>query len=546
MAPSNNLDALLAEAEQQAAEFGDDSAEVIQHLRDLGYLNQLPFGAVNREATLSVALSEFENELLASTLISKQEIQSLKALYSDAFAEEMLRRLMDLDEGIPIKQMPQQGEVNLSSRLIHYRLGMYGLYSLNAAHTFGFTSMMGLQTLKHHLSISSNLEAVNQLANKEGVLKRILSIYGNERCLMFVHVSSNEMKDLNFETKKIRSTRDFYHRLSHDFELKPHYLAGFKRDILNRDRDKVKWEYVKGRSTDELTNFIIKVLQVHQWMDGFYEGKTDGEIGSLSLNSIADLLKFYNAGNDDDLSLKSMLYYIGKGYFVFNALTLINNYVIEDAPESRDADVIKSLTIQSGRLNESDRAKFEANLNSVLDSAKVELHQQKQKAKMGIGKRVYFGIRSFLKKLFRIGKRLIKMILHHLKKIFKQLSDFFKRILEYGKQALKSFIQGIKYIIGRLPVITETEQKLAVTHAEFMGDTLSIVSDQLTKQGIDSHYEKVQEVQRSAQFSVAIVGEVLKLLKYMLKGFVGWPILILQLAKATRTLYQKHQLIYQQ
>lgn len=138
------------------------------------------------------------------------------------------------------------------------------------------------------------------------------------------------------------------------------------------------------------------------------------------------------------------------------------------------------------------------------------------------------------------------MILHHLKKIFKQLSDFFKRILEYGKQALKSFIQGIKYIIGRLPVITETEQKLAVTHAEFMGDTLSIVSDQLTKQGIDSHYEKVQEVQRSAQFSVAIVGEVLKLLKYMLKGFVGWPILILQLAKATRTLYQKHQLIYQQ
>ncbi len=546
MAPSNNLDALLADAEQQATEFGNDSAEAIQHLRDLGYLNQLPFGAPNRDATLNAALSKFETDLLASSLLSHEEIQSLRALYTDAFAEEILRRFMDLDEGILIKQMPQQGEINLSSRLIHYRLGMYGLYALNADHAFGFTSMMGLQTLKHHLSISSNLAAVNQLANKEGVLKRILSIYGNERCLMFVEVNSSEMNQLRFEPKKVRSARDFYHQLSRDFELKPKYLAGFKRDILNRDKAKVKWEYVKGRSTDELTNFIIKVLQVHQWMDGFYEGKTDGEIGSMSLNSIADLLKFYNAGTDDDLNLKSMLYYIGNGYFVFNALTLIKNYVIEDAPDSRDEDVIKSLTMQSGRLNESDRAKFEANLNAVLDSAKVELNQQKQKAKMGIGKRVYFGIRSFLKKLFRIGKRLVKMILHHLKKIFKQLSDFFKRVLEYGKQALKSFIKGIKYIIGRLPIITENEQKLAITHAEFMGDTLTILSNQFTKQGIDFHREKVQEVQRSAQFSVALVGEVLKLLKYMLKGFVGWPILILQLAKATRTLYKKHQLIYQQ
>ncbi|MBO6794378.1 MAG: hypothetical protein JJ895_10745 [Balneolaceae bacterium] len=545
MAESENLDALLVEAEQQAAQFGDDSAEVIQHLRDLGYLNQLPFGAHNREVTLNAALSKFEAELLASEIFNKDEIQSLRALYTNAFAEEMLRKFMDLDEGIPINEMPQTGEINLSSRLIHYRLGMYGLYALNAGHAFGFTTMMGLQTLKHHLSISSNLDAVNQLANKEGVLKRILSIYGNERCLMFVHVNANEMKQLHFEPKKVRSARDFYHRLSEDFELKPKYLAGFKRDILSRHQKDVKWEYVKGRSTDELTNFIIKVLQVHQWMDGFYDGKTDGEIGSMSLNSIADLLKFYNAGNDADLPLKSMLYYIGKGYFVFNALTMINNYVIEDAPDSRDEDVIKSLTIQSGRLTESDRAKFEANLNAVLDSAKVELHQQKQKAKMGIGKRVYFGIRSFLKKLFRIGKRLVKMILHHLKKIFKQLSDFFKRVLEYGKQALKSFIQGIKYIIGRLPIITENEHKLAITHAEFMGDTFSILSDPFSKQGYDKHHEKVLEVQRSAQFSVALVGEVLKLLKYMLKGFVGWPILILQLAKATRTLYQKHQLIYQ-
>lgn len=303
---------------------------------------------------------------------------------------------------------------------------------------------------------------------------------------------------------------------------------------------------MKGRSTDELTNFIIKVLQVHQWMDGFYDGKTDGEIGSVSLNSIADLLKFYNAASKNELNLDSVLYYIGDGYFVFNALSLIKRYVIEQVPETMDEELIKKLTIQSGRLKESEKRTFEDNLSKVLSSAKIELSQDQQKQKMGVGKRIYFGIRSFLKKLFRIGKRLVKTILHHLKKIFNQLKDFFKRVLEYGKRALKSFIQGIKYIIGRLPIVSEFDRKVALSHSEFMGDTLSIFDNELSIEGIHQHKRKVREVQRSSQFSVAIVGEVLKLLKFMIKGFVGWPILILQLAKATRVLYQKHQLIYQQ
>lgn len=128
---------------------------------------------------------------------------------------------------------------------------------------------------------------------------------------MFIHIAKSAFNTLEFDPKKLRSARDFYNHLSTDFDFKPRYLAGFKRDILPRKSKDVKWEYVKGRSTDELTNFIIKVLQVHQWMDGFYDGKTDGEIGSVSLNSIADLLKFYNAASKNELNLDSVLYYIG-------------------------------------------------------------------------------------------------------------------------------------------------------------------------------------------------------------------------------------------
>jgi hypothetical protein len=546
MASSEHLDLLLKEAEQQVADFGDDSVEIIQHLRDLGYLSQLPFNVINKESTYQKALEEFEYDLIESKLFSDNAINSLRALYSEDFSEEMLRKLMDFDEGIALRKLPEMGELSLSSRILHYRLLMYGLYNFDATRAFGFVSVNAIQSLKHYLALQNGLDAVNALANKERVLKRILSIYGKERCLMFIHIPKSAFNTLEFDPKKLRSVRDFYHHLSTEFDFKPRYLAGFKRDILARKSKDVKWEYVKGRSTDELTNFIIKVLQVHQWMDGFYNGKTDGEIGSVSLNSIADLLEFYNAASKNELNLDSVLYYIGDGYFVFNALSLINTYVIEQVPETMDEELIKKLTIQSGRLKESEKRTFEDNLSKVLSSAKIELSQDQQKQKMGVGKRIYFGIRSFLKKLFRIGKRLVKTILHHLKKIFNQLKDFFKRVLEYGKRALKSFIQGIKYIIGRLPIVTEFDRKVALSHSEFMGDTLSIFDHELSIEDIHQHEQKVREVQRSSQFSVAIVGEVLKLLKFMIKGFVGWPILILQLAKATRVLYQKHQLIYQQ
>lgn len=400
MASSEHLDLLLKEAEQQVADFGDDSAEIIQHLRDLGYLSQLPFNVINKESTYQKALEEFEYDLIQSKLFSDNAINSLRALYSEDLAEEMLRKLMDLDEGIALRKLPEMGELSLSSRILHYRLLMYGLYNFDATRAFGFVSVNAIQSLKHYLALQNGLDAVNALANKEGVLKRILSIYGKERCLMFIHIAKSAFNTLEFDPKKLRSARDFYNHLSTDFDFKPRYLAGFKRDILPRKSKDVKWEYVKGRSTDELTNFIIKVLQVHQWMDGFYDGKTDGEIGSVSLNSIADLLKFYNAASKNELNLDSVLYYIGDGYFVFNALSLIKRYVIEQVPETMDEELIKKLTIQSGRLKESEKRTFEDNLSKVLSSAKIELSQDQQKQKMGVGKRIYFGIRSFLKNCF--------------------------------------------------------------------------------------------------------------------------------------------------
>lgn len=129
MASSEHLDLLLKEAEQQVADFGDDSAEIIQHLRDLGYLSQLPFNVINKESTYQKALEEFEYDLIQSKLFSDNAINSLRALYSEDLAEEMLRKLMDLDEGIALRKLPEMGELSLSSRILHYRLLMYGLYN---------------------------------------------------------------------------------------------------------------------------------------------------------------------------------------------------------------------------------------------------------------------------------------------------------------------------------------------------------------------------------------------------------------------------------
>ncbi|HAA24026.1 MAG TPA: hypothetical protein DCP28_36585, partial [Cytophagales bacterium] len=143
------LESILQEAEAQLEKLPDtDGAELMQYYRDLGYLPPTYMATPGGKATLQKADVAFKRDLRASGLFTPAQLQKLRLMHRDSFLLEALRLLMDFDEGTPLPRMPEVGEVSLLSRLVHYRLFIYGLYAHKVDRPFGGADQPGRKQLR--------------------------------------------------------------------------------------------------------------------------------------------------------------------------------------------------------------------------------------------------------------------------------------------------------------------------------------------------------------------------------------------------------------
>lgn len=534
----DHINSFLAEADLKIAELDDGNAELIQHLTDLGYLTD--WGNTVPESTEAIerATQKFELELRQSQLYTKKELLFLELMYISEVWLEVLRKIMDFDEGLCITELPSLGETNLISRIVHYRLKTYGLFAFPVQHSFGTFSTLALAQLKHFTRMISSVDAINLLADKEKLTRRIIEQHGMEQCILFFKAAESEMPDFN--PADYRLNQRFEQQLRNDFDRKSSFYQKLNREVLKQNEGKVDWSFVSGQANDDLNLFIARTIQVHQWMDGFYEGKLDGELGPVSLTSIQQMLQFYNLDEEDNLKLKEILVYIGRGYFVFNALCFMKHYMVEEIPENNEEKVIADLLFESQQLSPEKKTAFEQNTRKLFEAAQNE----RSEIKKSFATRVYYGLRSFFKKLFRIGKKLICWITEKLEKIWSIMKSFFRKIIEQSKRALKNLILGIKFILGKTPLVSYLNNGLALSNIEFAGDSLHIVDHHLQSGELKNHQATIDKFQHGIQFSIAIVGELFKILKYLVTGVIGWPLLLLQLAQSIKTVHQKYNLIY--
>jgi len=538
--PLNNdhFNSFLAEADQKVAELDDGNAELIQHLTDLGYLADWGTTVTESSAAIDRATKKFEQELRQSHLYTKKKLSFLELMYASDVWLEVLRKIMDYDEGLCISELPPLGETNLVSRIVHYRLKTYGLFDFQVQHPFGAFSTMALAQLKNFTRLISSVDAINLLADKEKLTRRIIEQHGMEQCILLFNADVSGMPDFN--PADYRLNLRFEQKLRNDFDRESSFYQKLNREVLKQNEDMIDWSFVSGRANDDLNLFITRTIQVHQWMDGFYEGKLNGELDTVSLTSIQQMLQFYNLDDADNLKLKEILVYIGRGFFVFNALCFMKHYMIEDVPENNEEKVISDLLVQSQKLSPEKKTAFEENTCKLFEAAQNE----RSEIQKSFATRVYHGLRSFFKKLFRIGKKLIRWMTEKLDKVWSIMKSFFQKIIEQSKRALKSLVQGIKFLLGRTPLITNSTNKLAISNIEFAGDSLHIIDEHLKSDVLKTHQLAIEKFQDGIQFSIAIVGELFQMLKYLVAGVIGWPLLLLQLAQSIKTVYQKYNLIY--
>lgn len=527
------IDTLLKEAETYASYSHDSQEEMVQHLMELGYVKSADNTTHTPDTHVSMGLESFKQEVYDSHLFKADFLERLELVYKEDWLLNLLRLVTDVDEGISFESLPEDGVVSLQTRIMHYRLDLFGLLQVSVSSAYGEHTRLALAQLQNYGRYIRPLESINALADIEQFTERLRMIWGSENLFIsfFIPEHKNTRRDVSGKFKR---------RLRKDLDTGSRFYKLLDNHVLNTPENQVDYAYLSARSLTDLNRFLVRVIQVHQWAEGTYDGLMDSDFGPVTLESVHTMVALYNEGeNVSEVSLEELVAHVGKGYYILNAGFLLKHYMTENERETLSMTA-ETITAQLNNSNAEDQKAFRDNSQMILDQAKAEITIESRKP--GIVKRLYYGIKRVFRKIFRFGARLFKWIARKVSKFFDFLTRFFKKVLKVAGTALKLFVDGIIFLVGRKPIISQSGKNgLHLSHLQLDGDGFTIAMGEVT--GSAMHSAKVLKTVRSLAFSLEIVEQVLKLLKYVASAMFTWPLLLMQLVRAFREISEKYKLI---
>lgn len=526
---------ILEQCEKELELFSDNDSEISQHLIELGYLPVFMADALNSNRE-SEALEKFEYDLINSELFALSEIIGERKLGREAYLKHFLRRLTDIDEGILLQSLPQNGQTNLISRLIHYRLDIFGFWVHSVNVHFGPATMLAISEIAGFGKCTA-LEAINHLADVEGFTRHLLSQHPKESFIL----TFNSANVSEHYKKKLDRRRRFGAQLEHDFGEDSEYLTFLQHNVFKNNEDKIDYGFLRKECSNSFNQFLVRLIQVHQWQEGFYDGILDSDLSDISLNSIIESIETHNEADRKDVKLHRVLTYLGKGYFMFNALFFLNEYGIE-GNEVDESQIWDSLALDLRNAQPERQQLFQDNLQSL--GVGIKSQQASITQKNGILKRIYYGIKKLLKKAFRFAKKIFEWVVNKTTRVWGFLKRIFANFFDRLKTGLVAFIDGIRFLIGRKVIFTGNRFNFITTLCQLDGDVSTISIDADTDM-IKEHTKEVKYRWAALGFSLAVTGLVLKTLSQSI-SVISWPLALFSIVNSFKVVsaqYKKLEII---
>ena len=504
--------------------------EITQHLIELGYISLQKANAV-RPGDIIEAKAKFLDEVLQSSIFPGEYVEQLMLVGKDFALSTLLRKITDIDEGITFRELPKNGEVSLSTRLIHYRLDVFGLWPMNIAAPFSSLSIFKLNEIAEFAKCKT-LEVVNFLADVEQFTEHLLKIHPEEKFILIF--KSPKVSD---KTRKTLDRRHpFKRQLVDDFGERADFFKYLNKNILVNNPKNVDVNFLQKEAGNSFKKFILRLIQVHQWRDGFYSGLLDSDIGEVTLKSMLDAIDFYNSTENRNIKTYRVITYVHQGYFVFNSLFFLKEYMIEETtPANQNGEfyVLNNLTSQLGQSNEKDRADFSSNINKLKADIYLESEQEPGE-KNGFLRRVYFGVKKLIQKALRFARKIFSWIKDKVEKVWGFLKTLFRDFFENLEMGIRAFVDGINFLFGRKPLESSNGNEMIISKFSIDGDSVSITSGQISNV-LQDHLDTIGYNVKSMKFTLTIVGGILKLIIEMV-SIIIWPLLILNIIKTYKNI----------
>ena len=535
-----DTDYILGRLEEEVKTLPDVKNECLQHLVELGYI---PLNLLNalRPADLEKAKDQFLFEAHDSSLFQSPDFLGAAFREPDNFLVGLLRKALDIDEGFMFAKLPEKGALNLTTRIIHYRLDVFGLWPFAINKPYSLINSEARLKMLAEFAKSTPLEAINLLADVEGLTNHLLSVNENDTFIFAFRANGNLSKEI---IRKLDQKGAFSRQLVDDFGERSDFIKYLRKEIIKGKR--TDFGFLRQEVENPFKIFLLRLIQVHQWQEGFYNGLLDGDLGEVSLQSLMDAIEFYNTANRKNIKIHRVLTYVDDGYFLFNALFFLQEYMVEDveqiAESSAEDAIINNIISQVQQSDETTVASFQNGFLKLKAEILVD-SESKPLERKGLLQRIYFGIKKIIKKVFKIAKNVFSWIVETTKKFWGLLKKVFGHFFENLRNGIKAFADGMKFLLGKREVSTASDVGLIASKMQFDGDSFNLVLGQ-TNSLVETHVGKMQYHAATLQFSVAVVGGVINIIKNIL-NVLSWPLLvftIIKIYKHIKEAYTKLQL----
>jgi len=510
----------------------------IQHLTELGYI---PVIRVNTLIPKEVALAKaaFLKDVKRSGLYPEITPGQLIPDDDDLLAD-MLGQAVDIDEGFIFGRLPEKGELNLITRIIHYRLDLFGMWEFPVSNPFNAVTLAGLKEIAGYADCSP-LEAVNLMGDVEKFTQKLLKANKEEKFILTFKPANTVDEPL---IRKLDRRHKFKRQLIEDFGERNDFFKYLNREVLKNDPSKIDMVFLHKEALNPFKRFILRLIQIHQWQEGLYDGLLDSDIGEVTLSSIINAVHLYNVTDRKNIQLYRVLTYVYDGYFLFNALFFLQEYMTEDQQTEYAADaegkILSDITKAMKNAGPQSLNAFHLNLEILKDEITIA-STQKPEEKKGFLKRVYFGIKRFFRKVVRFSKKIFHWIVQLSRSFMGILKKIFGHFFNNLAKGIKAFIDGIKFLFGKKSTVTVKEDKVISSVIRIDGDSTSFVSQNATEL-MHEHLQKIRYHTTSMIFSLSIVGGVLNIVMKAI-SVISWPMILFSIIRIYRNISESYKRI---
>ncbi len=320
---------------------------------------------------------------------------------------------------------------------------------------------------------------------------------------------------IEVEKKKLRKIAERYQSLLKKLEKIPRRFRRELKEYLAPDfYDKVRRELMdrenatlfKDTLKDEYNRFLVRLLQLHQWTNGYYNGMIDSDLGRRTFRSIREI--------DQDikgLKLRFVLYQLNAetGTWLLNIRYLFAEMIdsLDSFREQNDFETVIQ-KYEAEIAENPDIRNQKKRIDRELEKAIKEANKNRVNNKL---RRVYFGVRSLARSIVRGMGRLVRLILKGFKFIYRLLKNFVLMLYREIREGLRKFGQGIAFLFGKRQITTSFADGRPAIVSRFDFDCdVKCFANLEAGELITEHRNRCYSITHNLQFALVLTAKIIE------------------------------------